>query len=74
MYVAEMFTRLAFMVASVRVREPLGSFVGVGVMRLMKASFIDGLCSALHTHEEHGGDHQLENDVTHDYSVHKACR
>ena len=73
MDVAKVLTCLAFMVAAVRIWEPLGAVVGVSVMRLMKARFINGLCHALDAHEEHCGNQQLDDSVTHFNRLHK-CR
>ena len=45
-----MLTGLAFVVASVRVGEPIGSVLGVSMMRLVKTRFINGFrrnCSKL---------------------------
>lgn len=60
-----MLTCLAFMVTAVGVWEPLIAFIGMSVMRLVKARLINRLNYALHAYEEHCDDHQFENNVTH---------
>ena len=74
MDVAEMLTCLAFMLAAVRIGEPLGAIFGVSVMRLMETRFINSLRRALHAYEEHCNDHKLENRATHSHSLQKTGR
>lgn len=71
MSVAEVLTCLAFMVAAVRIREPLGTVVDMSVMCLMKARLINGLRHAFDTYKEHCGNQELEDSVTHINRLHK---
>lgn len=66
-----MLAHLAIVVRSVRVWIPPGTIVGVRMMRLVKARLVNQFRDALHANEEHRGDHQFENDITHPCSLHK---
>ena len=60
-----MLASLALMFITIGVRVPLVAFIGMSVMCLVKTRLINGLGHALHSYEEHRGDHQFENNVTH---------
>ena len=68
-----MLAHLAVVVRSVRVWIPPGTIVGVRMMRLVKARLVNQFRDALHANEEHRGDHQFENRVTHPHSLHNSC-